>query len=99
MTSEEKTKHQILQQLLDEWQGHHTFAWFGHMLDYLGLQGKRETSEYEALEREQTKRLLQSQEGLVCIDCGKSLLYEKSHEIGQCDDCLRWDIEHAGDVE
>lgn len=51
----------------------------------------------ELTEAEQTKRLLQSREGLVCIDCGKDLLHEQSYEIGQCDDCLRWDIEHAGD--
>lgn len=94
-TPEERTELQtLLQQILDEWEGHHTLNWFMYMLEYLELQGKQGTPEYEALKHEQTKRWLQSQEGLVCINCGKSLLDEPHYDEYNCDDCFRWDIEH-----
>lgn len=96
-TPEERTEYQtLLQQILDEWQGPHTLNWFMYMFEYLELQGKQGTAEYEALKHEEAKRSLQSQEGLVCIDCGRDILHEEQYYIGQCDDCLRWDIEHAG---
>jgi hypothetical protein len=50
---------------------------------------------YELTKPEQTRRLLQAQEGLVCFDCGKSLLNEPHYDEYTCDDCFS--KAHAGE--